>query len=139
MDKIWQKMLKSGKYKKRATAISQGKNDKFDYDNSTPTDPADDCDLPDSGVAASDHSLEIINNSPYLNKFLNNHRKAMKVAKKAADALGQDFNADLIEDELEDAGFDLFEDVYTSGNITVLTKEYFSIWNRIKRAVGVEK
>tara|TARA_R100000030_G_scaffold86912_1_gene70441 strand:+ start:441 stop:1244 length:804 start_codon:yes stop_codon:yes gene_type:complete len=137
--KVWQKMLKSGKYKKRATRISGGKNDKFDYDNSTPADPVDDCDLPKYGAAASDHSLQIINDSPYLDKFLNNHTKAMKVAKKAADALGQDFDANEIEDALESAGFKLFKKVYTGGSITVLTKEYFSIWNRIKRAIGVEK
>ena len=45
----------------------------------------------------------------------------------------------LISDLEKGAGFKLFKKIYTGGSITVLTKEYFSIWNRIKRAIGVEK
>jgi hypothetical protein len=135
--KVWQKMLKSGKYKKRTT---KWKNNKFDYTGSdTPEDPNDDCNLPGSGVAASDNSLQIINDSPYWGKFMDNHDKAMKIAKQAAEAIGKDFDPDLIENKLEAAGEDLFAKIYTSANITVLTKEYFSIWNRIKRVIGVQK
>ena len=134
--KTWQKMLKSGKYKKRATAISRGKNDKFDYYNSTPADPLDDCDLPQTGVAASDHSLQIINDSPYLDKFMENHEKAIKVAEQVAKNTGKDFDRDEVEDLLEKAGKGLFNKIYKGGTVTVLTKEYFSIWNTIKRAMG---
>lgn len=137
--KVWDKMLNSGNYIKRGTAISRGKHDEFDYDNSTPSDPADDCDVPKgSDVAASDHSLQIKQESPYLEKFLDNHVKALDVAAKAAKALGKPFDAAEIESALEDEGFALFAERY-DGTIPVLKKEYFSIWNTIKRAVGMKE
>tara|TARA_Y100000592_G_scaffold76871_1_gene120410 strand:+ start:963 stop:1757 length:795 start_codon:yes stop_codon:yes gene_type:complete len=135
--KVWQKMLNSGRYIKRKTAL--GKNDEFDYDNSTPNDPADDCSMPKgSDVAASDHSLQIKKNSPYLGKFLDNHTKAMEVAKKAAEALGETWDSSSVEDALEQAGQDLFAKVYTGPSVKKLTKDYFSIWNTIKRAIGIK-
>ena len=50
--------------------------------------------------------------------------------------LGKDFDRDEVEDLLEKAGKDLFNKIYKGGTVTVLTKEYFSIWNTIKRAMG---
>jgi hypothetical protein len=136
--KVWNKMLNSGKYIKRKTAL--GKNDKFDYDNSTPRDPADDCSMPKgSDVAASDHSLQIKQNSPHLEKFMDNHEKAMKVAEEVALASGQRFMPKTIESMLEKAGMKMFADIYSGPDIKVLTKNYFSIWNKIKRAIGVKE
>ena len=136
--KVWNKMLNSGKYIKRKTAL--GKNDKFDYDNSTPRDPADDCDMPaHSDVAASDYSLQIKQNSPYLGKFMDNHEKAMKVAAEVAAASGKRFMQKTIEKMLEKSGQDMFEKIYSGPNTKVLTKNYFSIWNKIKRAIGMKE
>lgn len=136
--KVWDKMFNSGKYVKRKTAL--GKNDKFDYNNSTPMDPADDCDMPqDSDVAASDHSLQIKQNSPYLEIFMDNHEKAMKVAAEVAEVSGTYFMPKTIERALESAGFALFKNVYSDPDLKILTKDYFSIWNRIKRAIGVKE
>tara|TARA_Y100001938_G_scaffold138440_1_gene203953 strand:- start:4360 stop:5166 length:807 start_codon:yes stop_codon:yes gene_type:complete len=136
--KVWQKMLNSGKYVKRKTAM--GKNDKFDYDNSTPNDPADDCSMPKgSDVAASDHSLQIKEDSPYLGTFLSNHTKAMEVAEEASKALGKKWMPDVVEAALEEAGQDLFARVYTGPGVKKLTKNYFNVWNTIKRAIGLKE
>ena len=136
--KIWDRMLKSGKYIKRKTAL--GKNDKFDYDNSTPKDPADDCSKPeDPYVAASDHSLQIKQNSPYLGKFMDNHEKAMKVAAEVAASVGKPFMSKTVERMLEKSGMDMFENVYNGPSVKKLKKDYFSIWNTIKRATGVKE
>ena len=136
--KVWNKMINSGKYIKRKTAL--GKNDKFDYDNSTPKDPADDCSMPKgSDIAASDYSLQIKQNSPYLENFKDNHEKAMKVAAEVAAAAGKPFMRKTIEKMLEKSGQKMFENIYAGPSTKKLTKSYFSIWNTIKRAIGVKE
>tara|TARA_R100000005_G_scaffold80409_1_gene47636 strand:- start:951 stop:1784 length:834 start_codon:yes stop_codon:yes gene_type:complete len=148
--KGWQRMANSGKYVKRAT---KWKNDKFDYTgNETPDDPNDNCDKPAGRgdpdmsdelrkklVAASDYSLQIKTLSPYLSKFKINHMKAMRVAEKLAKANGEEFNADEIEEALVEEGEELFRNIYFQANITKLTKDYFSMWNKIKRFVGIKQ
>ena len=145
--KGWQRMANSGKYVKRATNL---KNDKFDYTGKdTPNDPDDNCDRPSGSedmddevraslVAASDFSLQIKAPSPYLTKFKVNHMKAMRVAAKLARANGENFDPREIERALETEGRELFKDIYFKANVTKLTKDYFSMWNRIKRFVGAK-
>ena len=148
--KGWQRMLKSGKYVKRDT---NWKNDEFDYTGSeTPDDPNDDCDRPAGKgdkkmddetrsklVAASDHSLQIKASSPYLSKFKINHMKAMRVAKKIAEDNGEIFDRKKIEDALIEEGEQLFKDIYFQANVTKLTKDYFTMWSKIKRFVGIKQ
>ena len=67
---------------------------------------------------------------------MENHEKAIKVAEQVAKNTGKDFDRDEVEDLLEKAGKGLFNKIYKGGTVTVLTKEYFSIWNTIKRAMG---
>ena len=147
--KGWKRMADSGKYVKRAT---NWKNDEFDYTGEeTPDDPNDDCDRPAGKgdpdmkdelrkklISASDFSLQIKTPSPYLSKFKLNHMKAMRVAKKVAEANGEQFNQKEIEEALLTEGRNLFKDIYFQANVTKLTKDYFSMWNKIKRAVGVK-
>lgn len=146
--KGWQRMANSGKYTKRATKL---KNDEFDYTGKdTPNDPDDNCDRPSGDkdmddevrsnlAAASDFSLQIKSPSPYLSKFKINHMKAMRVAARLAKANGENFDAGKIEDALVEEGIELFQDIYFKANVTKLTKDYFSMWNRIKRFVGIKK
>ena len=147
--KGWNRMTKSGKYIKRITKL---KNDEFDYTGkNTPDDPEDDCDRPAgkgdpnmddelraSLVAASDFSLQIKAPSRYLSIFKINHMKAMRVAKKVAQANGETFNQKEIEDALIKEGENLFDDIYFQANVTKLTKEYFTMWNKIKRFIGIK-
>ena len=148
--KVWQKLLNSGKYIKRKTQI--GGNDKFDYNKSTPGDPADDCDQPKGDeymssseredlVAASDYSLQIKAIHKNYMDWMENHDKAIEVAyevMKQKDGLG-DISLDQVKDAAERKifadGKKLFNDVYFDKDVKKLTKGYFGIWNTIKRAI----
>jgi len=105
-DKAWKKINVSDKYNKRQTEMG---NDEFDYNNSTPDDPNDDCDDGQYGNPASDYSLEMTNTSEIAskhNELAKNHQNNIKNLTN-----GKDQN--WLENELENRSSSRFYEIYS--------------------------
>ena len=107
-EKVWDKIEASGEYSKRET--DKG-NFKFDYDNSTPDDPNDDCndgiyDKPEE--LATDHSYEKENtskSSQLYKSLIRNHLLNIRYLKG-------DKNMAWLENQLLERGAQGFSDAY---------------------------
>ena len=135
--KVWKKMEASGNYTKRATAEG---NDEFDYEDKT-DDPNDDCvPLYGDNVPASNHSLQIVNDFPYLDAFMENHKMVLKAAEYAANQLGEPFDKNEYERDLREKGDEIFSKQYAQKSAgPPLRKSYFNWWNTTMRKLGIGK
>jgi len=109
-EKVWDKIEASGIYDKRET--DKG-NNKFDYDNSTPDDPNDDCDVgvyDDPAQLATDHSFEKQNTAQDDQNYkilIRNHLLNIRYLKSGK-------NMKWLESQLTDRGNQGFSDAYAA-------------------------
>ena len=108
-EKVWDKIEASGMYNKRET--DKG-NNKFDYNNSTPDDPNDDCDdgfaMDGPALMGTDHSFEKQDTSQANQNYkdlIRNHLLNIRYLKSGK-------NMQWLEKQLSDRGARGFNDAY---------------------------
>lgn len=109
-EKVWNKIEASGEYSKRETEKG---NSKFDYSNSTPDDPNDDCDAGlggDTSKLATDYSFEKKDTGQAEQSYkslLRNHLLNIRYLKSGKDMKW-------LEGQLSDRGSTGFNDAYAT-------------------------
>jgi hypothetical protein len=135
--KVWKKMESGGNYIKRKT---KSFHDEFDYEGST-YDRNDDCaPLEGGNVPASNHSLQIVNDFPYLDTFMENHKMVLSAAESAATQMGEPFDKSEFEMDIKEKGSEMFIKQYAAKPAgPPLRKSYFNWWNTAMRKLGIGK